>query len=314
MQTSNDIQLEDVLESPSVVPSAAGDRRLIWLRKGFLALMDQGLLSGANFLVAILLARWLTRDEYGAYAMGFSIFILLYGFHSAFLLEPMSVFGPESIARCLGAYVRKLLGYHVVLRGILVALVIAGVILLPFFMVDRALTSALWGVCIAVPLIFFYWLCRRSAYLKFAPGLAVIGSATYFLAVLALVLVFKRWLSPFMGFVIQSVAAIPAAILLFASSQSKADEEPGPSNREVVRRHWRYGRWVMGSTMVDWVSGYGYYVLVGAMLPMHDVAALRALRNTHRALLSCSGARTIFLTGPVRKNAVGRTLIAKRSS
>jgi O-antigen/teichoic acid export membrane protein len=31
--------------------------------------------------------------------------------------------------------------------------------------------------------------------------------------------------------------------------------------------------------VVTWVSGYGYYVIVGALLPMHDVAALRALRN-----------------------------------
>jgi O-antigen/teichoic acid export membrane protein len=35
----------------------------------------------------------------------------------------------------------------------------------------------------------------------------------------------------------------------------------------------------MGATIVNWVSGYGYYVIVGALLPMHDVATLRALRN-----------------------------------
>ena len=30
-----------------------------WARKGSLAVLDQGLFSGANFLVNILLARWL---------------------------------------------------------------------------------------------------------------------------------------------------------------------------------------------------------------------------------------------------------------
>src|SRR5579872_6645673 len=105
MPISNDMQLEEVLEGASSIPTTAVDRRLTWLRKGFLALLDQGLLSGSNFFIAILLARWLSRDAYGAYALGFSIFILLSGFHNAFFLEPMSVFGPESYAGCLGGYV-----------------------------------------------------------------------------------------------------------------------------------------------------------------------------------------------------------------
>jgi O-antigen/teichoic acid export membrane protein len=279
MQTSDELQLDEIFEGESPVPSTGSDRRLAWLRKGFLALMDQGLLSGSNLLIAILLARWLTRDEYGAYAMGFSIFILLYGFHNAFLLEPMSVFGPESYPKCLTAYVKKLLGFHFVLTFLLSILVIAGIILPPFFMVDRALTSSMWGVGIAVPLVLFYWICRRATYLEFAPGVAAIGSVTYCLTMLVLVPALKMWPSPFMGFMIQSLAAIPAALLLLVSLRSGTDLQPSPSNAEVLREHWRYGRWVMGSTIVTWVSGYGYYVLVGALLPMQDVAALRALRN-----------------------------------
>jgi len=279
MQTSTEMQVDDVFEVEKPIPRAQSDRKLVWLRKGSLALLDQGLVSGSNFLIAILLARWLNRDAYGAYAMGFSIFILLYGFQNAFLLEPMSVFGPESYPRCLTAYVKKLLGFHFVLTSLLSMLVVAGITLLPFFMVDRALTSAMWGVCIALPFILFFWICRRAAYLKFSPGLAVIGSAAYCLTVLVLVLVFKTWLSPFMGFLIQSLAAIPAALLLLGSLRSGNDPQPSPSSAEVLRQHWQYGRWVMGSTIVIWVSSYGYYLIVGALLPMQDVAALRALRN-----------------------------------
>jgi O-antigen/teichoic acid export membrane protein len=279
MPTSDELQLDAVFEPAAPTVSARIDRRLAWLKKGSLALLDQGLVSGSNFLVAILLARWLTRDEYGAYAMGFSLFILLYGFHNAFLLEPMSVFGPELYAKRLTAYVKKLLGFHFALALILSLLVVTGIIVLTSFTNNRALTSALWGVCVAVPLILFYWICRRAAYLRFAPGLAVTGSAIYCLSVLILALALKSWRSPLMGFVIQSLAAIPAALLLMRPLKSGADTQPGPSNQEVLREHWRYGRWVMGSTLVTWISGYGYYVLVGMLLPMQDVAALRALRN-----------------------------------
>lgn len=279
MSASDQLQIDALLEREVPVLTARIDRRLTWVKKGSLALLDQGLVSGSNFLVAILLARWLTRDDYGAYAMGFSIFILLYGFHNAFLLEPMSVFGPESYSNCLVAYVKKLLGFHFALALILVVLVIAGIVIIPIAARDHSLISALWGVCIAVPLVLFYWLCRRAAYLKFAPGLAVTGSTIYCLTVIIMAVVLKSWRSPLMGFVIQSVAAIPAALLLLRPLQSQADTRAGPSNHEILRRHWRYGRWVMGSTLVTWISGYGYYVLVGMLLPMQDVAALRALRN-----------------------------------
>jgi O-antigen/teichoic acid export membrane protein len=279
MQTSDELQIDEGLDGATAIPAAPSSRKLAWLRKGSLALIDQGLLSGSNFLIAILLARWLTRDQYGAYAMGFSIFILLYGFHNAFLLEPMSVFGPESYAQSRTAYVKRLLGFHFGLAFVLSVLVVAAIIALPFFKVDRAMISAMWGVCVGVPLILFYWICRRAAYLKFAPGLALVGSLVYCLTVVILLLVLKRWMSPFMGFLIQALAAIPAALVLMAPLKAGTDAEAGPSNAEVLRRHWQYGRWVMGSTIVTWVSGYGYYVLVGAMLPMQDVAALRALRN-----------------------------------
>jgi O-antigen/teichoic acid export membrane protein len=254
-------------------------RRAVWLRKGALAILDQGLLSGANFVISILLARWLTRDEYGAYAMAFSVFILLSGFHNAFFLEPMSIFGPESYLACLAPYIRKLYHFHFAFTLVLAAMVAACIIVLPYFTPDANLPRALWGVAIAVPLILFYWTCRRAAYLHFSPGLAVSGSATYFISSLVLVLLMKHWLSPFLGFVIQAVAAIPAAILILGMMRSGRGAQPSLSSGDVLRKHWRYGRWVMGSTIVTWVSGYGYYVLVGALLPMQDVAVLRSLRN-----------------------------------
>ena len=299
MQTSDELQIDEGLEGAKVIPPAPRGRKLVWLGKGSLALIDQGLLSGSNFLIAILLARWLTRDQYGAYAMGFSIFILLYGFHNAFLLEPMSVFGPESYAQSRTAYVKRLLGFHFGLALALSVLVVAGIIVLPFFNADRAMMSAMWGVCVGVPLILFYWICRRAAYLKFAPGLALVGSLVYCLTVVILLLVFKRWMSPFMGFLIQAVAAIPAALVLLAPLKRGIDAEAGPTNAEVLRRHWQYGRWVMGSTIVTWISGYGYYVLVGAMLPMQDVAALRALRNlTEPCYRAMAAIILLVLPGP----------------
>jgi O-antigen/teichoic acid export membrane protein len=65
-----------------------------WAKKGSLAVLDQALFSGANFLVNILLARWLPPEEYGAFAVALSIYYLLLGFHTAVITEPMSNYLP----------------------------------------------------------------------------------------------------------------------------------------------------------------------------------------------------------------------------
>ena len=170
MQLSDEILIDGVFEAEKQTAAPENSKRWAWLGKGALAITDQGLLSGSNFLFGILLARWLTRDEYGAYALGFSIFLFFSGFHNAFFLEPMSVLGPESYSECLSGYIRKLLGLHFPLAFLLALLTIAAIPFLHFFKTDQALTSALWGVSVAVPLILFQWLCRRAAYLRLSPG------------------------------------------------------------------------------------------------------------------------------------------------
>lgn len=48
-----------------------------WARKGFWAVLDQGLFAGSNFLVSVLLARWLEPASYGAFSVAYSVFLLL---------------------------------------------------------------------------------------------------------------------------------------------------------------------------------------------------------------------------------------------
>jgi len=47
---------------------------LHWTGKGGLAVVDQALFAGSNFLLSILLARWLTPAEYGAFAVADAVF------------------------------------------------------------------------------------------------------------------------------------------------------------------------------------------------------------------------------------------------
>src|SRR5437667_12256097 len=74
-------------------PSAAGNHLASYAVKGGFAFLDQGLFAASNFFVNVLMARWLPPSQYGVFSVAFSLFLVLGTFHTAFLIEPMMVFG-----------------------------------------------------------------------------------------------------------------------------------------------------------------------------------------------------------------------------
>src|SRR3954451_1960960 len=99
MSSSNTDQVldpETVMETSVPAPESGPDidrgslasKAGRWASKGGLAILDQGLISGSNFLIGILLARWLIPAEYGAFSLAFSVFLLLSYVYQSLLSEP----------------------------------------------------------------------------------------------------------------------------------------------------------------------------------------------------------------------------------
>ena len=74
-----------------------GTRRFFptWFSKGALAVFDQATYSLGNFLLNVLLARWLSSSDYGFFALGFAVLLFFQGLQNALVLEPMSILGPS---------------------------------------------------------------------------------------------------------------------------------------------------------------------------------------------------------------------------
>src|SRR5215208_612330 len=72
-----------------------------WLTRGIWAVVDQGLFTLTNFSLNILLARWLSPEEYGAFTVAFTLFLLFGALHIAVLIEPLLIFGPSTYEHTL---------------------------------------------------------------------------------------------------------------------------------------------------------------------------------------------------------------------
>jgi glycosyltransferase involved in cell wall biosynthesis len=258
------------------------EQKLLWLRKGAAAFADQGLFAASGFLINILLARWLPPEQYGGYALAFSIQLFVSGFYNALLLEPMSVFGPATYRDALPEYLGRLLRLHFAVTVPLGLLVGLGGTVLELFSKNHIVPSAFWGASIAMPWMLFFWLWRRAAYLELRPDVAVRGAAANTFTAVTLLFLFKAmgWLSVFMVFVLQAIAGIVASALLMFSVRPRlkllwADEPM----RAVLKQHWRYGRWVVVTAFVFWLAGDAYYLIIGSAASIKEVAAFRAIQN-----------------------------------
>jgi O-antigen/teichoic acid export membrane protein len=186
-----------------------------WAKKGGLAVLDHALFAGTNFFINVLLARWLTPTEYGAYALAFSVFVLFSSIYMALWTEPMMVFGSGKYAGHFEEYLGTLLLGHVY-SVLPVVLILLGAAYLVGFVYSVRAEHALFGLAIAAPFILLLWLVRRAFYVRLRPGWATVGGGLYFVLLPALVLALKMGnrLSPVSAFLGMGVLAAVITLLL----------------------------------------------------------------------------------------------------
>lgn len=189
--------------------------RYLWLSKGALAIIDQGVFAGTNFIVNVLLVAWLSPVEYGAFALSYSAFLLLGSLHTAAVTEPMLVFGAGKYSHQFDTYLCLLLRSHLALVFPTVGFV--AVLAVPLGMIySVAVEKAFLGLALAAPFILLLWFVRRVYYVRVSPGWSVVGGVAYLAFVLVSVWTLKatNHLSPSTVFVAMGAGALIASLFL----------------------------------------------------------------------------------------------------
>ena len=68
------------------------------------SLLDQGVVSGCNFLLGVLLARLLGLNDFGVFTLCWSVLLLTAGIQNALVIYPMLTLGPKLIGRAAREY------------------------------------------------------------------------------------------------------------------------------------------------------------------------------------------------------------------
>jgi O-antigen/teichoic acid export membrane protein len=254
--------------------AALWPRLRYWGLHASATVFDQGFVSGSNFLLGVLLARLLGPERYGVYVLVFSLFLLAAQLHQALILDPMAALQPAFYPGQAIGYVSTVTRIHVLLSLALITVVAVGA----WFVPNRDLAVAVWGLVPAIPLILFFWTQRAGMYLIPAPEKAATGAVLYFASMFAgaAACVRTNLLSPLAAFCVMSTASLVAALYLWRSRPA-APEASRPALGPLWRRHWAFGKWLIGVQGVGWIQSTCLLFMTGSILGTKQAGVLTAM-------------------------------------
>jgi O-antigen/teichoic acid export membrane protein len=241
---------------------------------------DQALAVGATFLANVMLARTQTKEEYGMFALSYSLFTFLAGLHNSALLEPCTVYGSGRYRNRFSEYLRLMVRLNAFV-GLLLSMVVLLVCLVLYWAAPQYVSRALLGLGLTVGVLLSGSFLRRVFYLQRQPGFAAQASLICFVTVAcALWLVAKaHLLNGFAVFIVLALGWIAAGLGL----GGKLDfGRPGPSfldsEPNYWGEHWKYSKWVLSTALVFQLTTQGYYWILAGFVSVKDVAGLRAMQ------------------------------------
>jgi O-antigen/teichoic acid export membrane protein len=252
---------------------------LSWIQKGCFAVIDQGLFAGVNFLVNLLLARWLEPAQYGAFATAYSaVFFLFAAFHTAVLTEPMLVFGAGKYAEGFQKYLGILILSHWGIAS-LIAMMLALAALVFWRLGSREMAQVMLALALSSPFILLLWLLRRAFYARVQPQWAAAGGALYLVLMLTGMygLYWGHWLSAVSALMVMGLASLAVSLWLSTILRPRwCFVESTPTPGVVLADHWNYGRWAASAVPIMWLPSNIYFLILPVWTGLEGAAALGA--------------------------------------
>ena len=251
-----------------------------WLRQGTWTILDQGLFAGANFVVNVLLARWLTPEEFGAFTVAFVVFLLAGTVHGGLLIEPMLVFGSGRFEGRTSAYLRALLRAHAAFAAVAGA-ALAAVGAVAWAVWGPALGALFLTLAVVQGAVLMQWLLRRACYVVSRPDWAAWTGALY-LALLvggAVAAYHVGALTGPLALGLMGAASLVAAAVLavrLGVHRAPRDRRLAVEARAV---HVEYGRWAASTGVLEWGQVAVPVLALPLFVGLEGAGTLRALSN-----------------------------------
>ncbi|HXM98299.1 MAG TPA: hypothetical protein VN982_07490 [Candidatus Dormibacteraeota bacterium] len=238
---------------------------------------DQALAVGGMFLANVVLARTQSREEYGVFALCYSIYLFVAGLHSAAVVDPYTVHGAGRYRDASAGYFRLMATANVLAGAASAALLLGACGVLRAF-APGGMPKALLGMALAITFLLSGIFLRRACYVQGKASEAAKASLVFFVVVVAGVWLAKAT-GRLDGFTVFMILALgwSAALLRAVGQFARLQEEQVATIASYWHEHWGYARWALATAFLAQLVLQGYYWLIAGLLTVSNVADLRVL-------------------------------------
>ncbi|HEX5446096.1 MAG TPA: polysaccharide biosynthesis C-terminal domain-containing protein [Pirellulales bacterium] len=232
-----------------------------------MAMLDQGIVSGASFATSVMVGRFCGEEALGLYALGFTLLILIRGVQESLVLTPYTIFVARLPGRRRPSYSGSALA-HSAAAAFVSMLVLGGCgLALSASLRFSGFAPVVWMLTATLPLLLLREVARRFSFAELQLGRAVridAVAAGCQLLLLAWLAVAGR-LSAATALAAMGVACgASGAVWLVRSGRRHAIHR-----RRVVRdwrRNWSLGRWIFAEQMCGTANSYSLHWLLALLL------------------------------------------------
>ena len=256
-----------------------------WGARGFWAILDQALTAIGNFILSVMLARWMSEGAYGGFSIAYSTLLLVGAVHTAIITEPLLVHAQGAYSGLSGSYLGFVTRAHWLLTAG-AALVAAGAVAVLEAAGPGQLPTWILAVLASGPFFLLSWVGRRAAFAFLRPGLAALGSAVYLLVLVGGLWLLRGWdaIGLESAFLLLAAAGLLSGALVIVclrltTTAASSEGESAFTTADAAARHWRYGRWALATAILAWIPGNLFYFVLPLRAGLAGAGALRALVN-----------------------------------
>jgi len=242
-----------------------------------IVLVDQGVVSGTNFILAIVLAKYLGAEQFGIYAILWMIILFVSSIHSAIIIKPMMTLAVKKNKNQQKYYFKKLFVFQILFS--VTSAVISFVAL--FYFQEYFTLPANNKIVYLLPVVVFVFLMhdffrkvnftinevRKSVFLDLVGYGFQLIFLFYFLQNLTLN---KSYIGVGGGLLLSTIIG-------WVRFKYKHYSFVGVVS--LVKEHWAFSSWLVGTALLQWFSGNFFIIAAAALLGPVMVGVIRVAQS-----------------------------------
>lgn len=245
-----------------------------------ITLLDQALVSGSNFLVAILLTRLAGLEIYGSFALAWMGLLLMSSIHQAFVLIPMMSLAPKKEGTDRRNYLKQSQILQFAVAVLILLLISPAVAFADIFLPDWQVSSLFPILPIAIFCYLMQDYYRRYFFIVGKPVFALLVDMIAYPGMLLGIF------ASYMGGFLDVEAAYTAVGIGFGCASligiicARISLQVNPSEiKAILGEHWKFSSWLLGTAFLQFFSSNYFLVAAAALLGPKGLGALRIAQN-----------------------------------